>query len=146
MSTKKIIRRRKNKSRAAERALIERLVRADLTVTELAQEHGLSLEELAAWISSPVTTEVIQGLIRLSNLRTQMLLSQFRAQAAIQLMGIASAESETDITRKACVDLIKADVKVFEMKETGKASPPAPSEEAILKALEALGEEESHER
>lgn len=145
MSTKKIIRRRKNKSRAAERALTERLVRADLSVTELAREHGLSLEELAAWISKPMTIETLQGLIRLSDLRTQMLLSQFRAQAAIQLMGIASAESETDITRKACVDLIKADVKVFEMKETSKGSPPAPSEETILQALEAMGEKESHE-
>ncbi len=125
--------------------MIERLFRADLSMTELAQEQGLSLEELAAWVSKPLTIEILQGLIRLSNLRTQMLLSQFRADAAIQLIAIASTEKATDITRKACVDLIKADLKVFELKESAKGTPPAPSEKTILKALEALGEGESRE-
>lgn len=145
MTTKKTIRKRKRISRNDERVLIERLVRADLTMTDLAQEQGLSLEELAAWVSKPVTIEILQGLIRLSNLRTQMLLSQFRADAAIQLLGIASTEKATEITRKACVDLIKADLKVFEMKESAKGTPPVPSEKTILKALEAMGEAESHE-
>lgn len=144
MSTKKTTRKRKSKSRAAQRAMIERLARADLSVTELAREYDLSLEELVTWVSTPLTNETLQGLIRLSNLRTQMLLSQFRAQAAIKLMDIAAAESETDITRKACVDLIKADVKVLEAKEPAKEPPSAPSEQAILEALEALGKEESH--
>ena len=145
MTTQKTTRKRKIISRNDERVLIEHLVRADLTMTDLAQEQGLSLEELAAWVSKPMTIEILQGLIRLSNLRTQMLLSQFRADAAIQLIAIASTEKATDITRKACVDLIKADVKAFEVKESAKGNPPAPSEETILKALEAIGQGDSHE-
>ena len=47
--------------------------------------------------------------------------------------------------RKACIDLIKADVKAFEVKESAKGNPPAPSEETILTALEAIGDGDSHE-
>ena len=125
-------------------SLLSRLVRADLTIDELADSFDLSLADLADWIERPGRRELLERLIRLSDLRAQLLLSRYRANAALQLIAIASSEKPTEISRKACVDLIKADLQPVELGEpkTDASEPPAaPSEEAILNALQQLGDD-----
>lgn len=140
--------RRSRLSKATADRLISRVVEADRTPAALAAELGLSLPALAAWAADPATLAVLESLARLADIRTQMLVSQFRANAAIQLIQIASASEPTELSRKACVDLLSADLDAFEpgkheecLPSRGR-QPSAPSEAAILRALEQLGRDD----
>ena len=73
-----------------------------------------------------------------------MLLSHYRANAAMQLIGIASAPEPTELSRKACIDLLNANLDVFSTGEaTSSAKPQAAAVDTkkVLDALEALGAE-----
>ena len=73
-----------------------------------------------------------------------MLVSEYRASAAIRLIEIATDSEGGEVSRKACVDLLRADLGVFEKTQSSEDQLPAqPSEEAILNALQKLGEETS---
>jgi hypothetical protein len=80
-------------------------------------------------------------LSQLADLRAQMLLSKYRAGAAAGLIAIAGSEEPTELSRKACVDLLKLDLGLFSTGFEPIAAPTssAPSEQAILDALEAIG-------
>ena len=126
--------------------LVEAIAEAKTTPIELARQLGLSLSELARWSAQPEHAKVIEALARLSDLRAQMLLSQYRANAAVQLIGIASSSDPTELSRKACVDLLNANMNVFDPALAGSrhAPPDAPQRidpQKILDALESLGRE-----
>lgn len=127
-------------SRAIHRRLIEQLVHGERSPSELADEHEISLERLAKWSSDPANARVLAALSHLSDIRTQMLLSRYRANAAVQLINIATASQPTELSRKACVDLLKADLKVFR-RDDEQVLEQAVDEHVIIRALEDLGRE-----
>lgn len=135
-------------SRSLDRELVNSLATSTLDPAELAQQFGMSLQDLAAWSSRPESMRALGNLIHLTDVRARILLSQHRTQAMLRLMEIATASEPSDLSRKACVDLLKAELKHFEMKveRVETSSLPEivqqmPSEEAILKALEAMSHE-----
>ena len=135
----------RRKCKAFDEHVIARIVEADRSPAQLAGELEMSLFELSEWATQPSIIKALEALARLSDVRTQMLLSQYRANAAIRLIEIALAKEPTEASRRACVDLLRADLDVFEQtcQPTGESQDAAPpSEETILAALERLGEQQ----
>ena len=92
---------------------INKMAEAEMTPSELAMVLGLSLEQVAELATRPSMVKTLQGLARLADIRAQLLLSRYRANAALQLINIASAKEPTELSRKACVDLLKMDLEAF---------------------------------
>lgn len=135
----------KRRSAAAlNRELLEHLVKAKHAPAQLAEKLDLTLSDLAKWASQPKHMFDLENLARLADVRAQMLVSEYRASAAIRLIDIATDSEGGETSRKACVDLLRADLGVFEKTQTNEEQlPPQPSEEAILNALQKIGEEDS---
>lgn len=150
--------RRRRSARLTPRALdrlIDRLAAGEDAPGTIATDMRLSLRQLAQLTSAPETLRVLEQLARLSDLRTQMIVNRYRANAAVHLANLVATEDNSEIARKACVDLLKADVAPFGARQTDalvveEASAPAePSIDAIRDALEALGVsalEDDHDR
>jgi LPS sulfotransferase NodH len=122
--------------------LMNRVIAANVPPEQLARELGLTLEQMAQWISQPRNLNTVTSLVRLANLRTDLILSRFRANAVAHLVGIAGSAEPNELSRKACVDLLNAQMQEWIANApSGREppSPPAPSERAILKALEEIG-------
>ena len=139
-----VSRRLRRNTKALTAFLVEQLLEGTLTPAEIAAQVGMSLAELAAWAVDPANARTLEGLARLADTRAQMLLSGYRAAAAVRLIEIATDKEKGELSRKACVDLLRADLGVFSPPSTGSSDtpPPAPDERAILDALERLGEED----
>jgi len=131
-------------SRAVRRRLIEQITNGNGGTMELAEEHALPLERLGAWAVEPRTVRALAGLAYLADMRAQMLLSRYRANAAIRLINIATDNEPTELSRKACVDLLKADLKVFN-RDAEREIDDALDEAAMIRALEDLGREPGDE-
>ena len=129
--------------------VIERFVEAEASPAEIAGELNLSLHQLAELTSQESNLQTLQNLARLADMRTQMLLSKYRANAAVHLITIATAKEPTELSRKACVDLLKTNLGAFENvgSAISAAEPPVTiNEEVVLKALEELGNAAETER
>ena len=139
-----VSRRLRRNTKAMSAFLVEQLLEGSLRPAEIAAQVGMSLAELAAWAVDPANARTLEGLARLADTRAQMLLSGYRAAAAVRLIEIATDKEKGELSRKACVDLLRADLGVFSPPSTGSSDtpPPAPDERAILDALERLGEED----
>lgn len=141
--------RRRRRPRRGSKELNERLIRAvaeaELSIVELAKQLELPLSDLARWAGDPAQMKLLEGLARLADIRAQMLLSRYRANAAVQLIGIASAEQPNELSRKACVDLLQSNLNVFlqSSDDPEDAGPPRVSPQKILETLETLGKEPS---
>ena len=140
-----VSRRPRRNTEAMTEFLVEQLLEGTLRPAEIAAQVGLSLAELAAWAADPANARTLEGLARLADTRAQMLLSGYRAAAAVRLIEIATDKEKGELARKACVDLLRADLGVFGPPGTGSSDtpPPAPDEHAILEALERLGQEDA---
>lgn len=66
----------------------------------------LDLRELAEWSLDETNARLLHGLVRLGDLRTQLLLSRFRTTAAFRLLEYISQKEFTETSRKACLDLL----------------------------------------
>ena len=139
-----VSRRLRRNTKAMTAFLVEQLLEGSLRPAEIAAQVGMSLAELAAWAVDPANARTLEGLARLADTRAQMLLSGYRAAAAVRLIEIATDKEKGELSRKACVDLLRAGLGVFSPPSTGSSDtpPPAPDERAILDALERLGEED----
>ena len=138
--------RKRRSSIALTEQLLEQLVQGELAPAQLAKQLDLTLTELAKWASQSKNANILENLARLADVRTQMLVSEYRATAAIRLIEIATDSEGGEISRKACVDLLRADLDAFKQTPTQpNADQPTaqPSEEAILNALQKLGEEKT---
>ncbi len=93
------------------RALIGDIISSQRDVIELAAAHELKPEDLALWISEPDNHRKLAGLCVLADLQTQLLLSRYRSLAASRLFRLATEEGEGDVARRACMDLLRADLK-----------------------------------
>jgi len=133
---------RRRGARALVRELVEAMVEAETSPSEIASRLEVELDRLSALAAEESTLRTLRGLARLADVRAQMLLSKYRANAAAHLIAIASAEEPSELARKACVDLLHANLDVFDSALEGDDSKPsqsAPDEKTILAALEELG-------
>lgn len=126
--------------------LLERILEANLTPSQLATQLNITLADLSQWVLDSENLRVIEGLARLADIQAQMILSRYRVTAAAHLIAVAAAPEPSEISRKACVDLLTTDLNVFGAAsdrgaENDVAPPPAPSEQAILETLERLARE-----
>jgi hypothetical protein len=97
-------------------ALIRDLINADFDLTALHDKYGMSPDNLSQWIQDESNHKCLAGLCVLADLQTQLLLSRYRLIAAGKLYELASREtgagkSDQDIARRACVDLLKLELK-----------------------------------
>lgn len=128
-------------TRAVSQRLIEQLAQGERTPAELASDHSVPLHRLAHWATNPANARVLAGLSYLADVRAQMLLSRYRANAAIQLITIATNKDPSELSRKACVDLLRTDLKVFSREVDEAEIEEAVDERTIARALEELGRE-----
>lgn len=137
-------RRLRKNSKAMTEQLIEQMLKGDRAPAEIAIGVGMTLTDLSDWARDDVNARTLEGLARLADLRAQMLLSEYRAAAAVRLIEIATDKEQVEPSRKACVDLLRADLGVFKPSDIADSDtpPPVPDERAILDALERLGREE----
>lgn len=129
--------------------LVEELAAGEKEPAEIARAAGLSLERLAQWCCEPDNQRRLVAMLKLNDLRGQMLLGKFRAAAVMQLIGMASKDEGNDLARKACVDILNASLDVF-AEETiqtvdSAAQTATPSEAAIRTMLAALSDQEEQE-
>jgi hypothetical protein len=98
---------RSERSRAMRRDLAAGV--ADLH--DLAERHKLTRVQLARWAARPRHSAMIDELTRLANKRTSLLLATSRADAASMLRRIILRQEDDakEVTRKACLDLLKLD-------------------------------------
>lgn len=137
-------RRPRRRTRALTERLVELMAEGEHSPMELAQRIDLPLTEVVAWASQPEHVRILEGLARLADVRTQLVLCKYRANAAVQLINIATADEPTELARKACVDLLNADLHAFEAVTQGvNLTPSGPTAEAILKTLERMGESQT---
>lgn len=137
-------RKRRGVGRVRHDGLIQRIVDGNRTPAELAEELGLSLADLATWASNARNLSCLEHLARLADIRAQMVVSNYRATAAAQLIRIAASSTESDLARKACVDLLAADLSAFHRESQPQDNHPndAPRDyapEDALATLESIG-------
>lgn len=138
-------RKRRFNSKAMHQQIIEKIVEAKQSPAEIAADLEIDLHEIASLARHEATMQTLEGLARLQDVRAQMLLSKYRANVAMHLLAIASVKEPTELSRKACVDMLKTDLDVFARQDGGTSStdaskPTVPDEKAILQALERIGE------
>ena len=93
------------------RSLIEDLIAAQHDLLSLAREHGLDFQALSAWANDPANAACLRGLCLLADMQAQLLVSRYRVHAASRLIRLTGDESPDDLARRACVDLLKLDLK-----------------------------------
>jgi len=107
-------------------ALIRDILEAKHDLASLAQAHRLKPDELAAWVDDPQNQRVLNGLCKLADVQTQVLLSRYRMLAATRLIKLATdadlTEGKPDVARRACVDLLRLDLKRAEVESPDDAA------------------------
>jgi hypothetical protein len=99
------------------RKIIRDILTTQGDLVQLAQTHRMEPQELADWVLDEGNRRCLTGLCVLADLQTQVLMSRYRLTAATRLIKLASGESaeggpvSADVARRACVDLLKLDLK-----------------------------------
>ncbi|MFW5682256.1 MAG: hypothetical protein ACOC1G_04545, partial [Phycisphaeraceae bacterium] len=95
-------------------AVIADIIAAETDWTGIAERHGLRPEDLSAWAREEANQQTLRGLCVLADLQTQVLMSRCRLLAATKLLSLATGGEEgaaPEVSRKACVDLLRLDMK-----------------------------------
>lgn len=129
-----------NKKRSA---LIHDLIHADFDLTVIQSKYGLTPDALAQWIREEANHGVLVGLCTIADIQTQILLSRYRLYAAGKLYQLASQEkndskAEQDIARRACVDLLKADLKRADLDTEPAQHDQAPPDDGLQALYELI--------
>lgn len=130
---------RKRITREKAKAILWDIFHCRHDVLTLAEAHGVDVELLARWVHQPSVQRVLSGLCMLADFQTQILLSRYRSVAAGKLLRLANGEAEaagkggSDVARRACVDLLRLDLKRTQTPESGEK----------WRGLEELEEEEA---
>ncbi|HEB61120.1 MAG TPA: hypothetical protein ENJ06_04775 [Phycisphaeraceae bacterium] len=90
--------------------LLSSIVKGRFGLEELCVEHRMNLEQLARWALQPSTARTLEGLRRLADIRTQMVISRYRAHAAARLIELTADGDMPETARKSCVDLLTTNV------------------------------------
>lgn len=131
-------------------AVVGALLNSQTDFLSLGEATGMTLRDLAKWSTEDDNLHVLRGLVRLADLRTQLLISRFRAAAAYRLLAFASSDNASETARKACHDLLTTNMHAAmhqDSDERTAAMPPVEiSEETVRLALEELERQESGDR
>lgn len=73
---------------------------------QIAERHGMTMRELAAWASGAEQGATVAGLCRLEDVRAELLFRRARVKAVIRLTRLTGDASGEETRRKACVDLL----------------------------------------
>ncbi len=111
--------------------LIQDLIAAQKDLVTLAQEYHLSPDDLAVWIADRDNYQALHGLCLLADLQTQILLSRYRLLAAGRLIRLATGDGDEDVARRACLDLLKLDLKLA-ASPNGDPDHPKPNEAEVF--------------
>ena len=127
-------------------ALVRDILTAEHDLVTLLSTHDLEPRQVADWIAETDNRQLLLRLCALADIQTQLLLSRYRAVAADRLLRLATLEQgdakEAEIARRACVDLIRLDLK---RAEESSAQPDHDELTASLDALSQLGDEDDLE-
>ncbi|WP_432798366.1 hypothetical protein [Poriferisphaera sp. WC338] len=122
------------------RRLVEDMLDAKHDLKALAERYRLRVDDLSEWAAEQENAQTLAGLCYLADMQTQLMLSRFRLLAADRLVRLASGEDENasaEVSRKACVDLLKLDLKRAEGKVVLKSDTGG--EETAVDAGELRG-------
>jgi hypothetical protein len=122
-------------------SLIEDIFNSEHDLVSLAAAHELSPDKLAAWANNLTNQRCLTGLCLLADLQTQVLLSRYRLLAAGRLIKLATQDDQdttADVARRACVDLLKLDLKRTEPAARGEAPAPTADERSADEGRAAL--------
>lgn len=93
----------------------------------LAEAHRLRPQDLAEWIAESDNLSTLAGLCILADLQTQLMLSRCRMSVAHELYRLATGGKDNapppEVTRRACVDLLKVDLKRADVAQPLPAAP-----------------------
>ncbi len=130
------------------RELLRDVLRGRHDLEELCQERKLTLEQLADWAGEAETRSTLASLRRLADLRTQLMISRYRAHAAARLIELSGGEESAETARKACVDLLRVNVAEMEtLEERGEGPAPVQIDtKAVRVFLAELGKGADEER
>lgn len=133
--------RRRRVSRRRGRQLLEAMAEADQSPRDLAESMNMSLTDLIEWAAEPANARRLASLARLSDVHTQMVVSRYRASAAVQLIKLATSKDGGEVARKACVDLLRTEMSAFDEpgRDDDRRAEPAVDTGRVLEALERLG-------
>jgi len=115
--------------------IIKGLLDGTKSPMDIARAMDLHVETLAAHVSEPTMHRTISELVWLSEVRAQLLISHYRAMAAARLAMFAAEEEPSELTRRACVDLLKLDLDAIESIPV-RASSPDDEPASVRAALE----------
>lgn len=124
-------------------ALIHDLIHADFDITAIQSKYGLTPDSLSQWVKQDDNYRCLTGLCILADIQTQILLSRYRLIAAGKLYELVTREhdntkAEQDITRRACVDLLKLELRRADIDLTQAAGARDQPARDGLQALHAL--------
>ncbi len=126
-------------SKKRRRALIADLIAAQGDLMSLGEKHALEPDEMAAWVSDPDNQRTLSGLCVLADLQTQILLSRYRLLAASRLIKLATEddpEHSPDVARRACVDLLKLELKRADLEGLGLSQPVGDGSASLVNAAD----------
>jgi hypothetical protein len=116
---------------ASERALIAELLAGTGGLSTLASkqfEGERPAQSLAQWWRRTGNRRTLISLRELAEQVAELRVAEGRAQAAAVLVRMAASESDADVARKACVELLKVPSRVV----AGEASAAAPERRAAV--------------
>jgi len=117
--------------------IVEDILHAQHDVVALARAHRLSPIDLAHWVSDTTNHQMLRGLCVMADVQTQIMLSRYRLLAASRLIKLATEEGPeggSDVARKACVDLLRLDLKGADLPDVQAGGEP---EDAAVTPSEA---------
>lgn len=129
---------------ARDEQLMQRLIEGDETPRDLARSLNMTMVELVEWAGEPNNIRRLAALARLSDLHAQLVVTRYRANAALQLIQLAMKEEGGEIARKACVDLLRTELPAFDRAADNSESSEAMRLDTkdVLETLERLGRSE----
>lgn len=122
--------------------LVRAIVEGDRDLSEAAATLRVDLSELAGLADERVL-RTLELLRHLSLLRNEQFLERFRVSAIVRLIELARQREDPELSRKACVDLLRTDLsKPLESRgrlgEAADAGGPIDTE-AVLAMLAEIG-------
>ncbi|MEM8782470.1 MAG: hypothetical protein AAGE65_06380 [Planctomycetota bacterium] len=130
--------RRKKLTASRAKAMLRDIFEARHDLSGLAEVYDQTPEQLSAWANDAGNRAVLRGLCELADLQTQLMLSRYRQLAVGELIRQATGEDERvtpEQARKACVDLLRADLNPPNANTAAEADASSNTEQDDLRAL-----------
>ncbi|MEX2216642.1 MAG: hypothetical protein WD768_21190 [Phycisphaeraceae bacterium] len=121
--------------------ILQDLMNTEADPVTLSKKYRLDLIDLSRFALDPETRRQAEGLLVLADVQTQFMLSRYRVNAASTLFGFISPQEtdekvDPDLKRKACVDLLRVEMKRTASQESEASA--APEEESPIEELREL--------